>query len=164
MERLTHIILVYSALAIFLIPLVQDAALVRISNIIFIIFMGAFIILLGVSVIYTAKLILPANVAYLDFPDKYYQHFRADYEKTITDKDRIIALLKGSYIDELQDALLINESIFRRKSSFYYNALIFALLAVIPYLICLSFHVSQKDEKVQKVEIVNTENIGNFIK
>lgn len=164
LDRLTHIILVYSALTIFLIPLVQDTALSKIHNIIFGIFLSAFIILLVISIVYTVRLILPVDVAYLEFPSKYYQDIRAEYEKTTTDTNQIITLLKSSYIDELQGALLINEGVFRRKSSFYYNALIFALLAVIPYLVCLSFHVSQKDERVQKVEIVNTENIRSFIK
>ncbi len=164
LERLTHIILIYSALTIFLIPIIQDFTLFKINNVVFIIFFGSFIILLGISIVYTVKLILPVYVAYLDFPSKYYQDIRTEYEKTITDKDQIITLLKGSYIEELQKALIINEDVFKTKSAFYYNSLIFALLAVIPYLVCLGFHLSQKNENAKKAEIVNTVNIHNFIK
>ncbi len=145
LERLTHIILIYSALTIFLIPIIRDAAFFKVKSIFFIIFFSLFIILLSISIFYTVKLIIPVNVAYLDFPSKYYQNIRAEYKNTTEDAGKIIELLKGSYIEELQEALLTNESVFRAKSSFHYNALIFALSATIPYLVCVAFHISQVD-------------------
>jgi hypothetical protein len=64
--------------------------------------------------------------------------------------------LKASYIGELEAAVTVNDKVFKRKSSFYYNALIFALLSTIPFLLCLGYHIFQKDDKIQKIEIVKS--------
>lgn len=105
---------------------------------------------------------MPVNVAYLEIPKKYYEDIRLQYEQTITDKDQIKELLKASYITELESAVVNNEIVFRRKSSFFYNALIFGLLSVIPYLICLGFYITKKEDNIQKIEIVNADNSSIF--
>lgn len=69
-----------------------------------------------------------------------------------SDQETIDSSLKGSYILELESAIYINNQIYSRKSSFYYRALIFALLALIPYIFCLGYHLSKKEDKIQKVE------------
>lgn len=164
LERLTHIILIYSAITIFLIPLIQDSALFKIRNLFFITSLVLFLVLLAISLMFTIRLIIPVEVAYLSFPRKYYEEYRSEYEITIEDKGKIRDLLKASYIKELQEALETNEKIFRNKNYFYYNALIFGLLSIVPYLICLTFHISQKDENIQKIQIVDAGNLRNFIK
>lgn len=52
--------------------------------------------------------------------------------------------------------------VFRRKGSFFYNALMFALLSIIPYLICLGLHISKKEDNIQKIEIVNNKKDSTF--
>ncbi|HZE84883.1 MAG TPA: hypothetical protein VE035_11290, partial [Puia sp.] len=61
--------------------------------------------------------------------------------------------LKGSYILELENAIQINSSVFRRKSSFFYKALLFALLAAVPYIVCLEFHLSKSGHRAEKIEL-----------
>ncbi len=163
LEKLTHLILIYSAIAIFLIPLIQDTALFKILNPIFIIFLVIFLLLLIISVYFTVRLLIPVEVAYLSFPRRYYEEFRLELEKTNDDKTKIKDLLKGSYIGELQTAIEINERIFRTKSRLFYNAIRFALFSVLPYLVCLSFHISRKEENVQKVQVVNNKILRNFM-
>ncbi len=155
LERFTNIILIYSAITIFLIPLIQGIFLPEKREILICLCFSIFAILFLISIFFTIRLIMPIEVAYLGMPKKYYQDYRLQYEKTTIGTTEIINLLKASYITELETALDNNESVFRRKSSFYYNALIFALLSTIPYVICLGFHISKKEEHVQKVEIVN---------
>ncbi len=97
--------------------------------------------------------ILPAEIAYLSPPRKYYDTFKSELESLRPGNQQLVDdSLKGSYIFELENAIDINSNVFRRKSSFLYNALLFALLAVIPYLTCLGFHLSKKDVKGTKVE------------
>jgi hypothetical protein len=162
LERLTHIILVYSGISIFLIPLIQDGALYKIKYVFFTFALFVFLLLLLVSLIFTIRLILPVQIAYLSEPRKYYKEYRLEYEKYYQDQDQIKNLLKASYIKELQIALETNQLLFRRKGAFYYNALVYGLLSIIPFLICLGFHVSFQEDKIQKVHIVKTEINRNF--
>jgi hypothetical protein len=101
-------------------------------------------------------LLLPVEIAYLDPPGKYYTDYMAEMqEKYPGDDNKVDNSLKSSYILELENAIAINFNVFRRKSSFYYNALVFALLAVIPYITCVAFHLSKNEDKVQKVQLVS---------
>jgi hypothetical protein len=154
--KLTNIILIYSALGIFLISLIQHVLDTDIGAsffyVVFIIFSG----LLLISLIYFIRLLLPEKIAYLDPPRKYYNDFMLQMEeKYPEDQEKVDRSLKGSYILELENAISVNSQVFRRKSSYYYNALLFAFLAVIPYLTCIGFHLSRKYDKIQKVELVD---------
>jgi len=162
LERLTNIILIYSAITIFIVPIAHDIFFLEIKSLFLDICFAIFIILFIISVIFTIKLVIPIEVAYLEIPKRYYQDYRLTYEQTIQDQEQIKKLLKASYINELEIALNTNERVFRRKSSFYYNALMYALLSAIPYVICLGFHISKKDDKIQKIQLVNPEINGKL--
>ena len=165
--RLTNIILVYSVIGIYIITIIQDWFEKKEW------FSGICVALLLTfvitSIVYTVRLLFPVNIAYLQHSKHYYQDLRIEYEKElITDEttpeqkpvmqEKINTLLKASYIDELAQAQTTNFYVFTRKSSFYYNALIFGLLAIAPYVICIGFHFTKKEEKVQKIEIVPSKN------
>jgi len=154
LERFTNIILIYSAITIFLIPLIQEIFMEKIFNFIecgsFLIFGILFI----TSIIFTIRLIIPIEVFYLKSPNKYYGELRLEYEKEY-EKDHVDTLLNASYINELEKVLDNNQTVFIKKSSFYYSALMFALLSSIPYLLCIGVHISKNSENIQKIEIVN---------
>lgn len=161
LERLTNIILVYSAIGIFLTVIIQEAIDRDFKSFPFYISFFAFILLLLVSLFFFVKLLLPVEVAYLDPPKKYYEEFKTQMEALYPgheNQQKVDDSLKGSYILELDDAISTNSNVFVRKSSFYYNALIFALLAVIPYVVCLGFHLTKKEDKIQKVQLVSPKN------
>ena len=154
LSKLTNIILVYSAIAIFLIPIIREVFTPGKSIILYIcftVFAGLFI----TSLVFTVKLVFPIEVAYLTEPGKYYKDYRIQYELTESDQNKVDNALKASFIGELEKAVEVNDKVFKRKSSFYYNALIFALMSTIPFLLCLGYHIFQKDDKIQKIEIVN---------
>jgi len=154
LSKLTNIILVYSAIAIFLIPIIREVFTPGKSIILYIcftVFAGLFI----TSLVFTVKLVFPIEVAYLTEPGKYYKDYRIQYELTESDQNKVDNALKASYIGELEKAVEVNDKVFKRKSSFYYNASIFALMSTIPFLLCLGYHIFQKDDKIQKIEIVN---------
>ena len=170
--RLTNIIIIYSAIGIYLIPIIQDlidgAAIVY--YVIATIFLGAIVI----SVIFTIRLLIPIRVAYLEVSDRYSTSLRNEYEKKFLSsdlseekvreaKDKIDKYLKASYIAELSESQEINQKVSVSKSSFYYRALIYGLAAIIPYVICIGFHLSRKDDKVQKVHLVYQKKIVNCI-
>jgi len=154
-ERLTNIILIYSGLGIFLVSLIQHLLDKDIKGVVYYFLFTAFSIFFLTSLWYFVKLLLPAEIAYLDPPKKYYKNFRAQMEEDYpNDEEQVDRSLKGSYILEIENAITVNYGVFRKKSSFYYNALLFALLAVIPYITCVGYHLSKKDDKIQKVELV----------
>jgi hypothetical protein len=145
LERLTNIILVYSALGIFLVPLTQHALAADIPGVLFYGAFCLFAVLLIVSVVYLIRLLLPVEIAYLDPPKKYYDEYKSSLENLEIGNEAVVNdSLKGAYILELENAIEINSSAFREKSSFFYNALLFALLAVVPYIVCIGFHLSKK--------------------
>lgn len=167
LERFTNIIIIYSAIAIFLVPICQDICFAEVKHWLllscFIVFCGLFLI----SLYNTIRLIMPVEVSYLKSPRSYYDTMRLQYEQTLDIQDhgrdgKIAKLLQASYIDELEEALEMNIRVFTRKSSFYYNALMFALLSAVPFLICLCFHITKKGDKVQQVEIVNSDKFINL--
>jgi hypothetical protein len=156
LERLTNIILIYSALGIFLVSIIQDLFDGGIHQFVFYVGFFVFSIFLICSLVYFIRLLLPVEIAYLDPPHKYYGDYMIEMqEKYPGDDNKVDNSLKGSYILELENAISVNFEVFRRKSSFYYNALLFALLAVIPYITCVALHLSKKDDKIQKVQLIN---------
>ena len=118
--------------------------------------MSRFLGQVQISFINLVRLLLPAEVAYLAPPHKYYALFRDQLEQIYPlDQQTVDDSLKTSYIIDLEDAIRVNGAIFKQKNSFFYNALIFALLAVVPYIVCLGFHLAKKEDRVQKMELVN---------
>ncbi len=129
---------------------------------------------IATSVIFTIRLLFPIRVAYLEVSDRYSTSLRSEYEKKFLASDlseekakeakhKIDNYLKASYIAELSEAQGINQRVFVSKSSFYYRALVYGLAANIPYVICIGFHLSRKDDKVQKVHLVYQKKIVNCI-
>ncbi len=166
LQRLTNIIIIYSAITIYLVPIIQDVFGAGMINWIFVISLIIFSLLFIASLYFTIRLLIPEKVAYLDVTKNYYQDLRLQYEQNMIKEnmtqeekkaieEKINLLLKASYIDELARSQENNRRVFSRKSSFYYNALLFGLLATVPYIVCLGFHISKKDDKIQKIEIVN---------
>lgn len=155
MERFTNIILIYSAISIFLIPIIQDLLWLQVKHWLFLLSFAMFSALFVVSLFFTIRLLIPVAIAYLDPFQKYYTDYREQYESQGKRKEEIDQLLKASYIIELEEAVADNSAAFRKKSHFYFSALTSALLSAVPYLICLAFHVAKKEDKVHKVDIVN---------
>jgi hypothetical protein len=162
LERFTNIILIYSAIAIFLVAIIQDLFWNKITHWLFISAFALFSLLFIYSLIFTIRLLIPVEIAHLDSFKKYYETYRLRYEAEIKDHDEVDKLLKASYIDELEEAVERNAAAFRRKSHFYYSALTYSLISAAPYLVCLGFHIAQKEDAIHKVSIVNQEEISNF--
>jgi len=163
LERLTNIIIVYSGLTIFLLPIIQDITGNEINHWLMYISFLIFIFLFSLSIFFTVRLIIPIEIAYLESPKIYYEDYRLQYEQTNVETE-VPNLLKASYITELESALSTNYTVFSKKSSFYYNALMYGLLSVVPYIICLGFHISKKEDKIEKVQIVNSEILSKLHK
>jgi len=161
LDNITNIILVYSAIAIFLIPFVQHIIDHDIPGWMYYVSFILFLVFLLLSLFYFIRLLIPVKVAYLEPPHTYYTIYKEQIEQIYpgaANEERVNRSLKGSYILEIESAMTNNLSVFRRKRSFYYNALLFALVAVLPYIACLGYHLTKKTESVQRVELVPAKN------
>ncbi|SEA87922.1 hypothetical protein [Pedobacter hartonius] len=165
-EQLTNIIIIYSGISIYFIPVIQDNLRQEVKNIWLYVAFGLLILVFTMSSFYTIKLILPVKAPNLDFPAKFYNNIRNIYETANPelDHDEIDSMIKTSYVSELERAVEENYAIFHRKRSFYHNALTLGLVSLIPYLICTAFHLTKDDYKIKKIEIVNLKDIINLDK
>ena len=153
--RLTNILVIYSALTIFLIPALEDWINTKIIAFPFYVALILFLIIFLCSIYYTIRLLVPNEVASLVKPKRYYSELRKQYESEYQKQPaEVDLLLKASYIDELEKALDTNRELYNRKAYFYQRALFLALISAIPYLVCLGFHFTVKNDQIQKVQIV----------
>lgn len=155
-DKFTNILVIYSAFAIFLIPIIQslfftETKCLWLHHVSFYIFISLF----SISLTNTVRLLIPVEVAYLQEPKLYYEEYRIGYEEENRERNEVDALIKASHINELEEAVSVNNEIFKRKGLFYYRAFTFAILASVPYLLCIGFQIAIKDDKVQKVKIMN---------
>jgi hypothetical protein len=129
-------------LGIFLIPLIQHVVGKDIKGVMFYIIFVVFAALLLTSLVYFVRLLLPVDIKYLDPPKKYYESYKSQLERLNIGNEEIVNdSLRGTYIFELENAIEINSRAVRQKNSYFYNALLFALLSVVPYIACLGFHL-----------------------
>lgn len=132
LDKFTNILIIYSAIAIFLIPIIQTLFLSDARHwlhyISFFLFLFPFIY----SLIFTIKLLIPVEVAYLIEPKIYYEKIRLEYESEGKNKETTDKYLKASYINELEKAVTANNFVFKRKGMFYFRALSSALIASVP--------------------------------
>ena len=143
MERLTNIIIIYSAIAIFLVPIVRLVFWSGRGDWVLHLSFGLFALLFGVSVLYTVRLILPRHSALLQIPAVIYNDCRIKYEKTLNNRIAIEDLLKILYVAELENTLSIAAKNCTKKSRFYRNSLISALLSGLPYVVCFGYYLTK---------------------
>lgn len=142
MGRLTTIILIYSAMAFFSLPIIREVLYGATKNSLMIVTFLMYLVLFSVSVFYTVRFIIPVELNFVQAPKYYYGTVRKQYESLIEGREMIERLLKGKYIFELEKILDLNEGIINKKRSFYKYALLFGLLSALPYLVCVGFYFS----------------------
>lgn len=142
MDRLTNILVIYSAMTIFLVPIIlmffgpgEKPWWLKAC---FLLFAGLF----SISIFNTVRLIIPVSVKWLREPKVIYKNYRMEYEKEVNNRMSLEVLLKASYINELEDSLLSNIVNYKRKNKLYRNAIVYMLVSIVPYLVCLSYHIS----------------------
>jgi hypothetical protein len=162
-DGITNIILIYSILGIFLTAFVRHVIEADIAGWMYYICFALFSISFIISISYFVRLLLPVKVAYLDPPKKYYDWYKPKMEAVypgVANRQKVDDSLKGSYILEIDMAIRHNIQVLKRKRSFYYNALLFGLLAIVPYVICLAYHLGHKEDDVHKVQLISSKVIN----
>lgn len=162
--KITNIILIYSGIGIYLVPVVLDLTAVR--SMAFLFSFTIFSALFGVSLFNAVRLVIPVTIGFMRMSSDYYQDLLTTYEQSelspsmseshvVQAKARINALLKASYLNELAGVQMLYRMTFYRKASFYLRAITWGLYAVVPFAICVGFHVTKKEKTSETIAAVS---------
>ena len=126
------------------------------------------------SFINTVKFLLPESPdsEYAEVvpkpPKSYYTDARRQVEQKNyidtnkpVDEAMVNNILKVAYITELERLVDRNMALVARKKGFYNIALRLSMLSILPFVVCLYFHVIA-DDKIQKIKIEDIEKCCNF--
>lgn len=161
--KFTILMVFYSVFTIFLVPIIETlylsgASCYWLHQASF----YAFLFFFGYSLFYAVKLLIPTDIRHLAEPKEYYIMHLHKHERLGRNKSETDTFTKVAYIQELQETVAMNGVNLTRKTVFYSRAFTLGVLAIVPYLICLWFHLTIKKESVQKIEIIN--KFDNFTK
>lgn len=158
LEKFTHILIVYSAQAIFLVPIIQTLFFsAAVCSSVYYVSFYAYLLLFLFSLYHTIRLILPTPLPCLEEPRRYYKEMSGRLKKQgIPDKDADVRI-KYFYINELEKEVGLHGIRLWQKARAYNKAFTFSLLASAPFLVCLCFHLSIKEDK--KLQVAASNNL-----
>ncbi len=166
--KISNIIIVYTAVSFFFIPIAQDIVEGKMHNHLFWFCLILFSTIFLISFIRTVIFLWPRDVDTLKPPSEYYTGIRNKIEPKYTtdekgtDKATVDIILKSAYNSEIETAINDNINIVHYKKGYYNKAFAFSLISMLPFVACLYFHIIIKDDKVQKVKIEGIEKTTNF--
>lgn len=158
--KFTIIMIFYSAFAVYLTQLLffigtcVTGSVSELGIIFYIAILGTFLFFLGKSIYYTAKFLIPVYLAYPNKPEFFYKDIAEQYRQNGVPEEHLNAKIKDSYLDELETALVHNTKAFQEKSGLFFQSLMNAIFALLPFIIALSIYMVHKDD-TQKVIILN---------
>jgi len=159
-SRISLISVLYSILSIYLIQLIQFSITHNFRNIFFLGCLGLLIFCLSVSIVWTIRFLLPTKIAHVHAPKYFYSNIKKQYEAKGVKPEDMQRKIQATFLNELEKALDNNYNAYKAKRKKFYYAFNFALIALIPYLICASIMLGTKEKETpQKMEITNADAI-----
>tara|TARA_R110001599_G_scaffold24835_1_gene89146 strand:+ start:911 stop:1438 length:528 start_codon:yes stop_codon:yes gene_type:complete len=98
------------------------------------------LILLGISIYFFIRLLIPKYVAHDLLPKEVYNELRKEIEEWIEEENRSLDTLeetKLSYLETLEDAVDSNFQLYITKKGYAYKLILFAMLSIIPYILSI---------------------------
>lgn len=155
-SRLGIVVIFYSIFSAYLIQLIKYLFEKHISDSwYFLIFFICYLFLFFISIINTYKYLLPKARAHIHLPEFYYKDVRQQYVDKKVDRDIIKNYLRKGYLEEIEKSLKINFKLNNEKSECISKSFNFALLALIPYVLCIGVRLNEGKDKIIKVKIIN---------
>ncbi|WP_126249366.1 hypothetical protein [Chitinophaga rhizosphaerae] len=140
-DKLTHLLFIYSAVAIFLMPITLD--LFKSGREVHVVYYACYLLLLGmlaVSVFFAGRLIMPKE-SVLPEPLGTYTDLQKELEAAGFDAGDIERMLTRQYLRDMMDLLTIMAVMAKRKENYYRWMFNWGLAAIVPYIVCLIFHL-----------------------
>ena len=164
-SKISILVVIYSVMTIYIVQIVKypfdtfpesNWVLISIYSVLFL----GFLAFLLISMRNTYLFLKPRYVAYLDSPKYYYTKIKSQYEESLktNDEETLNKYVKATYLNEMEEAVEHNSSLFEIKSKYYYFAFKFALAATLIYLLLTGFMIF-KDEKPKDFSLKNYKEI-----
>lgn len=154
-SRIGYISIVYTLFAAFSYQLISYSIDLEFLGLIYKLSLWIFLLSFCISIVFSIRLLIPVEIAHKDLPEAFYKNYKEEYLQDGIVEDEIDVYLKHTYRDQLEKAVKHNFELNNRKSKFHYNSFLAALVALIPYVICIGLYVSNKTEDTTKVELTN---------
>ncbi|PWV45889.1 hypothetical protein [Chitinophaga sp. S165] len=162
-ERFTTLLVIYSALCIFLVPIIQTLFFTKEQwHWSYYCSFYVFCILFSISIVNCILLLSPVSSDVLRAPRIYYRELKENYEEAGILPQKTDTIIKNSYIVELENAINKNENKLQRKFAYYNRAFHYAILACIPYLHCIWMQINYDKKTISKSEI--STDLSSFTK
>ncbi|MGE7773732.1 hypothetical protein ACQKLP_03365 [Chitinophaga sp. NPDC101104] len=140
-DKLTHLLFIYSAVAIFLMPITLD--LYKSGREVHWGYFVCYWLLLGmlaVSVIYAGRLILPRESVLPEPLDTYFK-MQQRLKSLGVAESKIELLVQRKYLSDMRKLLIALAAMARRKEAYHRNMFQWGIAAIVPYVVCLIFHL-----------------------
>ncbi len=159
-SRINFISIIYTVFAVFSVSLFKFLIENKYdSNYIYSMLFLVFVILFGLSIANTIRLQIPKEVAFVEEPRIFYNDLKLDYISRGIPVNDINRYLEETYLLQLEHSLNKTIAKINKKSRFNFSATRFALLAIIPYSICVGLMLVNEKEQIQKIKIINIKDM-----
>jgi len=116
---------------------------------------SVYLILFLLSVYNTFRLLIPKKIAHSDLPNFFYDRVKKMYEnQNNVPQTQIKYYIRETYKKQLEKSVSLTFNLCNKQSRFNYWSLVFALSALIPYMICVGVKLTKAPEDVTKIEII----------
>lgn len=137
-EKFTTLLVLYSALCIFLVPVCQKLFIEQVvQDVGFYWAFYGFSGLFAVSLVFTVLQMLPEKLLISPTPDTYYKSLKFMYQIQGHPPHVVDIQVKATYINELERIIEKRRRKLKRTTSFHHLAFYSAIIACIPYLYCI---------------------------
>lgn len=160
-SRIGYISIIYTAFAIYTIPLIESA----VNNsfpVIYCTFLSIFLILFILSMLYAILLLLPKEIAFKDVPKYFYKDIKQKYLDNGIPDNEVKYYVTETYLIQIEKAVEANFKLNNKKSKYHYLAFKLAIYAIVPYFISVGFKAFDNKSEPIQVEIVNKCNKSNI--
>jgi hypothetical protein len=116
-----------------------------------------FIFFFVISIICAILLSVPSGIAYKELPKVFYDEVFKEYSNNDRiEKEAIKYYIRETYAKQTEDSVEHVYKLNNKKSKYHYYAYIFALIALIPYIVCVGFTLFVDTNGIQKVQLTNS--------
>jgi len=155
-SRIGIISIIYSIFAMFSVQLIQFMLTHVKTNYVYNVSLFIYLALFIISLLFSILLLIPKAIAYKNKPVYYYKTLMQHYiDNPDIPNGHEKFYVRESYNEELERIIELNFKLNNQKSKFHYWAFTLALIALIPYFLCVGIKVTKSPNDIKDVKLIN---------